>query len=461
MSNLFDGLVHLLPALVLASAALLALPAARAADTAATPAPPPSATAATYRALAEETETNLQKQVLAQWFPRSVNPAGGFYQNYTEDWTRGSGNSKAIVYQARLTWLAAQEAQRSPAHKAAYNTYAKHGLDFLAAKMWDAKNGGFYWELGEDGTPTRGGEKHLYGNSFAIYALAGVYEATKDPRALDLAKQAYAWLNAHAYDKAHGGYYEALTQEGTPILAPTADGGATDEIGTRYGCKTMNSHIHLLEALSALYAVWPDTGLHARLEEMFVLVRDKVAVEQVGCLNYLFLPDWTPLPNYDSYGHDIETAYLMVEAATALGRPDDTRTWALARRLVDHTLDFGEDKVNGGIYDGGPVYSNSPSAPDKVWWVQAEALNALLLMHRHFGAEDPRYWAAFHRQWRFIQTRQIDYRVGGWYPAVQENGATLPGRAKSDGWTEGYHQGRALINVTAALRALAAQAAPR
>lgn len=454
ISHLADALMRLLPPLVLASAALLALPAAQAADT-------PPATAATYRALAGETEANLQTQVLAQWFPRAVDPAGGFYQNYSEDWGRGSGNPKAIVYQARLTWLAAQEAQRNPAQKAKYLGYARHGLDSLAAKMWDAKDGGFYWELGDDGTPTRSGEKHLYGTAFAIYALAGVYEATKDPRALDLAKQAYAWLNAHAYDKAHGGYYEALTREGTPILAPTADGSTNDEIGTRYGCKTMNSHIHLMEALSALYQVWPDKGLHSRLEEMFALVRDKVAVEQVGCLNYIFLPDWTPLPDHDSFGHDIETAYLLVEASAALGRPDDARTWALARRLVDHTLDFGEDKVNGGIFDAGEVYSNTPSAPDKVWWVQAEALNSMLLMHRHFGAEDPRYWAAFNRQWDFIKKRQIDYRVGGWYPAVQENGATIPGRAKSDGWTECYHQGRALINVTADLRALAAKAAPR
>ena len=457
MSNLFDGLAHLLPALVLASAAVLALPAARAADPSPLPTPPP-ATAATYRALAEETETNLQKQVLVQWFPRAVDPAGGFYQNYSEDWVRGPGNPKSIVYQARLTWLAAQEAQRSPAQNAAYGGYAKHGLDFLAAKMWDAQNGGFYWELGDDGTPTRNGEKHLYGNAFAIYALAGVYAATKDPRALDLAKQAYAWLNAQAYDKAHGGYYEALTRTGTPILAPTADGGTNDEIGTRYGCKTMNSHIHLLEALSALYTVWPDKGLHSRLEEMFALVRDKVAVEQVGCLNYLFLTDWTPLPDHDSYGHDIETAYLLTEASAALGRPNDARTWTLARRLVDHTLDFGWDKVNGGVYDSGEVYGGTPYTTDKIWWVEAEGLNALLLMHTHFGTEDPRYWAAFSQQWDFIQKRQIDYRTGGWYPAVQENGATIPGRAKSDGWTECYHQGRALINVTADLRALAAKA---
>lgn len=414
----------------------------------------PAADPAAYRHLAAETEGNLQRQVLAQWFPRSVDPGGGFYQNYSEDWTREASNDKAIVYQARLTWVAAQAATRFPAEAAAYKGYAKHGLDFLSDKLWDAQNGGFFWGLDDRGAPVRDGEKHTYGISFAIYAAAGDYKETQDPKALDLAKRAYQWLDAHAHDRKNGGYYEALTRTGVPILAPTA-AGASDEIGTRYGFKTMNTHIHLLESFSALYEVWPDSGLRARLEELFGLVRDKIAVESVGCLNYQFTPDWKPLPDHDSYGHDVETAFLLVEAAQALGRPDDARTWALSRRIVDHALEFGWDTENGGFYDAGSVFGSTPYVTDKIWWVQAEGLNALLLMHARYGAETPRYWEAFNRQWAFIRDRQTDTHFGGWYAAVAQNGASIPGRAKSDGWTEAYHQGRALLNVSARLRHLA------
>ena len=174
--------------------------------------------------------------------------------------------------------------------------------------MTDKRDGGLYWGLDDKGVPVRGGEKHAYGISFAIYGACGVYSATHDAKALDFAKRAYAWLDAHAHDAKNGGYYEALTRAGKPILTTVDAAQPSDEIGTRYGFKTMNTHIHLLESLSALYAVWPDAGLRARLEEMFALVRDKVAVESVGCLNYQFTPDWKPLPDHDSFGHDVETA---------------------------------------------------------------------------------------------------------------------------------------------------------
>lgn len=436
-------------------ALLAVLPAAPAADPLpVTPTPP--ADAAADKRLAAEAETNLQTQVLAQWFPRSLDPSGGFYQNYSEDWTRGSENDKAVVYQARLTWVAAQAARHYPASAAAYQADARHGLAFLAEKMWDKQEGGFYWGLDSQGVPVRGGEKHAYGISFALYAACGEYQATKDAKALDLAKRAYQWLEAHAYDHKNGGYYEALTRAGKPILSATAD-GSNDEIGTRYGFKTMNTHIHLLESLSALYALWPDAGLRSRLEELFALVRDKIAVESVGCLNYQFTPEWQPLPDHDSFGHDVETAYLLTEASAVLGRPDDARTWRLARRIVDHALAFGWDTTNGGFYDSGSVFGGTPYTTDKIWWVQAEGLNALLLMHGRYGKTDPRYWAAFNRQWDFIQAHQIDHTHGGWYATVAQDGTAAPGKAKSDGWTEAYHQGRALLNVSAELHRLAGE----
>ena len=138
-----------------------------------------------------KTEDNLQKQVLAQWFPRSLDPSGGFYQNYSEDWTRGAVNDKAMVYQSRLTWVAAQAALRYPAQAEVYQADARHGLDFLADQMSDKQDGGLYWGLDDKGVPVRGGEKHAYGVSFAIYAACGDYQATHDAKALDFAKRAY------------------------------------------------------------------------------------------------------------------------------------------------------------------------------------------------------------------------------------------------------------------------------
>jgi mannobiose 2-epimerase len=415
---------------------------------------PPSRDA--YLRLATDIETSLQHDVLEKWFPAAVDEShGGFFENYAEDWSRNAtrGNDKSIVYQSRLTWLAAKAAERDPAHADPYLKYTRHGVACLSEKLWDRDHGGLFWTTDESGHPTaeRGAEKHAYGISFAIYAASASFHATHDDAALDLAKKTFLWLDQHAHDAEHGGYYEALAADGTPILASTTH--PTDAIGTRYGYKSMNTHIHLLESLTALHEVWPDDPtVKQRLRELFEIVRDRIYTDP-GCLHLYFNPDWRPIPELDSFGHDIETAYLLAEAAAALGTPDDAVAWSHARRLVDHALEFGFDRDHGGFYNEATTFGRDVTK-EKIWWVQAEGLNALLTMHERFGRETPRYWEAFERQWSFIRQHQIDPVHGGWYNTVTPEGKPRPGAAKSDRWTEGYHQGRAMMNVIATLRKL-------
>ena len=416
---------------------------------------PSGPNAAAYRALAAQTEDNLHRQVLAKWFPAAIDAAGGFHQNFSADWQPTPDAEQNIVYQARLTWVASEAALHYPQQAAQYRAAARHGLAFLQNDLWDAQDGGWYWDV-HHGRPTadRGTEKHAYGISFGIYACCAAFRATHDPAARQLAERAFHWLDAHAHDDAHGGYYEALTRNGRPILAPQGK-TTSDSIGTVYGFKSMNTHIHLLESFTALYEIWPDAHLHTRLEEMFATVRDKIVTEP-GCMNLYFTPAWRPVPDYDSYGHDVETAYLLTEAAAVLGKPDDARTWAVARSLVDHALAYGWDSANGGFYDQGRALGAATST-SKIWWEQAEGLNALLLMHARYGKTTPRYWQAFEQEWHFIQKHQIDPAHGGWYNTVTAAGVPTPAQGKSDGWTEAYHQGRALMNVTATLRHLATE----
>jgi len=408
------------------------------------------------RRLADEVENHWKNELLPKWFPRCIDEQqGGFWPHLREDWSRGSQNDKTIVFQSRMTWVCAQVAMRYPELRAEYAKYTRHGVDFLAGAMWDREHGGFFWGLDGSGKigPRYGGEKHVYGISFAIYGLAAAYEATKDPRALDLAKQTFAWLEEHAHDRQHGGYHEGLSREGRPILGPVAAGGGvrtSDAIGTRYGFKSMNSHIHLLEAITELHRVWPDPLVRTRLEELFGVVRDKIAVEP-GCLNLYFTPDWRAVPDHDSFGHDVETAYLLLEAAEALGRPNDARTLAVARSLVDHALEWGWDRNLGGFYDRGSAFHPAWELK-KVWWTQAEGLNALLLMHDRFGSQTPRYYEAFLKQWNFIRKHQVDPRHGGWHESVAADGTPPVGGSKATIWKAAYHDGRALMNVAQRLR---------
>jgi len=213
---------------------------------------------AAMRAWADRVENHLRRGVLDVWFPRCLDrQQGGFLADFSEDWKPTGPHDKTIVYQSRMTWVAARVVLTRPDLATPYRDYVRHGVDCLTQRMWDREQGGFFWGLDRAGKQVDryGTEKHAYGMAFGIYALAAAYEATHDPRALDLARQAMLWLDRSTHDAAHGGYYEAFARDGKPILslAEARRAGCKkdrDPIGTCYGYKSMNSHIHLLEAVT-------------------------------------------------------------------------------------------------------------------------------------------------------------------------------------------------------------------
>lgn len=410
--------------------------------------------AKTCRELAQTFEQHLREGHLAKWFPRCIDREhGGYHQDFAADWTPLPDDHKFLVHQSRMAWVAATVAEFDPKLKDEFTRYALHGIEYLDTAFRDREHGGLYWRIGMDGKPSEklGFEKHAYAISFAIYAAAKVYAVTKDERALALAKDTFAWFDAKAHDAKNRGYFEHLARDGTPLLEPPTPGKRGD-VGP-YGYKSMNSHIHLLESFTELYGVWKDETLKARLEELLSVVRDTIVVEP-GCMNLYFRPDWRAVPAHDSFGHDVETAFLIVEAAEALGLHDDEKTWKRARMLVDHALEYGWDQTNGGFCEKGEAFAPAHDT-SKVWWTQAEGLNALLLMHTHYGKETDRYFQRFIAQWRFIAQHQFDAKNGGWHEVLTADGHPLEVEKKGHPWKAAYHDSRALVNCIKHLRALA------
>jgi mannobiose 2-epimerase len=403
--------------------------------------------APTARELAAKLDRLVREELTTRWYPAALERArGGFHENFARDWTPTPDDGAFVVYQARLTWTAAAFAEYAPEHHETFAAYARHGVAFLDGALRDREHGGFFWRIGRDGTPDT--ETHAYGLAFVIYAASVAHRVTGDPVALKVARDAFDWTDAHAHDAEHGGYFEALRRDGTPILGwePGAPPPRRmDRIGVLYGLKSMNVHIHMLEALAELSKVDDRPVVRDRLEEVFAIVRDRIAVEP-GALNLYFTRDWRAVPAHDSFGHDVETAYLLVEAAEARGRPDDERTWTVARSLVDHALDYGWDEENGGFYEKGEVFGAAHDTT-KGWWTQAEGLNALLLMHRKYGGETDRYATAFLQQWRFIERHLLDPDHGGWYEATTRDGRLIGDGRKAQPWKANYHTSRALMNV--------------
>lgn len=413
-------------------------------------------THAGYAQLAEELERHLLENVLPAWFPRTVDPDGGFHGSFDRRWSPNGSDPRGLVYQARQTWVAATVAIEYPELAVEYRDIALHGAKYLRDEFWDDEYGGFFWALPETypEPPHNALEKHLYGNAFAIYALVKTYEATREEELLRLAFDTFRWWEERAHDDVNGGYFEALTRDGQPIEAKdrTKPGRLLSPIHVTYGYKSANTCMHMMETLIALHRVSPNAEAEARLRELLDLFLGMIIVD-ASYLCEEFEPDWRPVSDTDSYGHDVEAAFLIMEAAAELGMSNDAEVMATARNLVDHAIEHGWDEKNGGfLYESSLVTGERDDR--KSWWVQAEGLNALLLMHEHFGGETDRYWRLFLGQWEFIDSHVVDHTHGGWNMMTSTDGQ-VSGRSKANVWKAAYHNVRALVECSKRLRRLA------
>ncbi len=412
-------------------------------------------------------EKASKQELLEKWYPLTIDQEdGGFYSAVTYDFKLGEKQDKMIVTQSRNIWVASKAAMRYSRERT-YLNYATHGFEFLRDKMWDKKYGGFYTLVTKKGEPItrKNEEKTAYGNAFAIYGLSAYYDASGNGEALDLAKKTFYWLEEHSHDSIYKGYYQSLALDGTPIER-TEDFDSTSETGY----KDQNSSIHLLEALTELYHVWPDELVKTRLEEMFLLVRDTI-INKEHYMNLFFTKDWKPVTfinesrenikkhyylDHVSFGHDVETAYLLLEASEALGRSDTETTLKIGKEMVDHSLENGFDTELGGFYDGGYYFNGADRLEivndDKNWWSQAEGLNTLLLMQHYFPQDTMDYRAYFDKLWKYVQVNIMDNEHGGWYEWGLDKRPETKTALKGQIWKAIYHDYRALINCTNQLK---------
>ncbi len=341
--------------------------------------------------------------------------------------------------------------------KEPYLTNANHGFEFLKNVMWDKKYGGFYNLVDREGNVLKENGKIIkqaYGNAFAIYGLAAYYKAFGDTAALNLAVETFNWLEDYSFDPKYDGYYNFISEDGKPFKDGYKNNPPKDQ----------NSSIHLLESFYELYSVWPNPTLKERLKTLLEIIRDKI-IGTKGYMTLFFNKDWSPISyrdsseeererNYEfdhiSFGHDVETAYLLIEASHILGIKDDAKTLKVAKQLDDFALANGWDNKNGGIYDRGYIFKGNDKVTiikdTKEWWCQIEALNSFLMMSKLYPDDKENYYQKFLEEWKHIKRYTIDSKYGGWFWDSIDTNPSAEKQPKATIWKANYHTTRGLIN---------------
>jgi len=411
--------------------------------------PETGASAASCR---REAENHLKNQLLPFWLTRCCDDAnGGYLTHFDENGDDPGTDEKSLISQARTLYT------MSSAHRAGYGEgdcarLARHGADFLLDKMLDRKHGGFYW-LADRRGKILSEQKILYGQCFAMYALAEYTLATDDPRGIEAAVAIFDLVQEKCRDRQYGGYLEMFDRRWRPA-GPGPQGGDR---------KTFDAHMHLMEALTTLFEATGDEKHRRALRQTIALLIGRMLHPEFGTAIAHFSLDWQPLPQikFDvvwghdrynaggrkahaqegtSFGHNLEFVWLLRQALLILDLDPQDYTGVM-RPLTDHAVNHGIDHLHGGLFTEGG-HAGGVLEEAKEFWQQAEALIGLLDACLAFGLKN--YWPAYLNVHRFVFDKLIDRRVGEWRPLLTREGKPIWTHL-GDSWKINYHTVRSMI----------------
>ena len=383
----------------------------------------------------------LESHVLPYWYDTAQDTHHGGYLLADDGRGNGLASEKHLVSQTRMVWTFSHvwlKGYRDTNRD--YLAAAAQGFRFLQRHFRDPVYGGYFWKTDLTGNVTDD-RKILYGQAFAIYAMVEYHRASGELEPLRAALELYRLIQRHAHDPDNGGWLEHFERNWQPILDPNAQ--VEVEIA---GCKSANTHLHLMEALAELGAVTRDADVIRSLAEALRINQQYFYPAEPARSCAVRQLDWRPGPGQSnaqlSYGHNVEFAWLMLRAEDVLGR---ALSWDHFDSYLSHALKYGADTELGGLFYRGP--GNGPAnVQDKVWWVQAEWLAALTEAVRR--KLDPDYIAALEKTAEFVLTRQAD-RDGIWFDTVTRDGQPKDTR-KAHNWKANYHDVRALVKFVEA-----------
>lgn len=389
--------------------------------------------------LLPQLKTSIRKEldnILQFWIEHTVDrEQGGFYGGISNDLIVSATEPKGLVLNARILWTYSKAYLVLKEEK--YLLMARKAYDYIMDAFWDRQFQGYYWHVDEKGQPLNT-RKQIYGQAFVIYALSEYYKASGDPMSLEKAISLYEKLEAVSFDKVHSGYYEAYNREWELEDDLRLSGSDLNE------AKSMNTHLHILEAYSNLITVWDNAELKRRQRVLIEDMLTHIVDEKQQHFKLFFDEAWTSKSEHISFGHDIEGSWLLVEAAHILN--DATlieRVNATAITMANAVLQHGVDS-DGALWNEATTGYKIIDAT-KDWWPQAEAAVGFLNAYQLSGREE--FLTAAINSWEFIMKYIVDTEHGEWFWQVSEDRKPAYGMPKVSPWKCPYHNSRACFEL--------------
>ncbi len=391
----------------------------------------------------------LQDNILSYWIKYGVEKGdGGFYGAVNLNNEPVLWANKTSVLNARILWTFAAAAKKYPG--LAYDEIAHKAFRVITEDFADEIHGGFYMELNSD-NDVANDIKHTYAQAFVIYSLSKYYEFNPVPEVMEKVQDFFLFLDKKTKDPENIGYLESFTRDWKIY--------EENRMADNNEPKSMNTHLHLLEAYAAVYKIWKDDLVKERLGELMEIFIHHI-IREDGHLGIFFSEDFSETESSKgicSFGHDIEASWLIWEAAEILGDASIIAiTKPLILKMADAVLRVGVDK-DGGLFLESTRFG-SHVRTNKHWWLQAENLVGFMNSFQLTG--DPKYWDIVKLSWDFIDKHVIDHEGGEWFTKVNRLGEAYLTEPeddpspyyrndwKIDPWKCPYHNGRAMIELT-------------
>lgn len=378
-----------------------------------------------------EVYKELTEHILPFWKTLRDEQQGGYYGYVDYDLRVDKAATKGCILNSRILWFFSTCCYELKDESLL--VYAKHAYDYLCQHCLDKEQGGVYWSLHADGR-VADDTKHTYNQAFAIYALAAYHRASGEPQALALAQRLFCLIEDHCKDE--GGYLEAFTRDWKP-----AKNDKLSENGVE-AARTMNTLLHVFEAYAGLYETAPSADIAACLVQILDLFSKKMYNANKKRLEVFLDHNYRSLIDLHSYGHDIETAWLLDWGCDLL------KDEALSQQISTITTALSETVLKTA-YHNNALYNECENGKDdthQVWWVQAEGVVGFVNAWQKSGED--RFLQAAENMWGSIRTHLIDPRPGSeWFWLLDETGRPVKGRPIVEPWKCPYHNGRMCIEL--------------